>query len=108
MIGGAKTITSTIIVSGGGNSSMDKDHEKFGASIAGSRWFNVEPRIEEKRMVPVQQRWLCPIEECEGEMVFNGMTWPTGDPGYHHTCSKCGFTAAIRGATYPQVVHVEG
>ena len=83
---------------------INEEHEKFGASCGGSRWFNAEPKIEERRMVPVQQRWICPIDGCGGEMNFNGMVWPTGDPGNHHTCNKCGFTAAIWNGKYPQIV----
>lgn len=85
---------------------MNEEHEKFGNSCGGSRWFNAEPKLEERRMVPVQQRWMCPIDVCGGEMKFNGMTWPTGNPGYHHTCDKCGFTAAIHGAKYPRMAYV--
>ena len=85
---------------------MNEEHEKFGNSCGGSRWFKGEPKIEEQRMIPVNQRWICPIDGCGGEMKFNGMTWPTGSPGYHHSCNKCEFTAAIHGAKYPRMTYV--
>ena len=79
--------------------------EDFGTTIAGSRWFNSEPKIVERLMVPIQERWLCPMDSCGGEMKFNGSTWPMSDPGYHHTCTKCEFTAAISSARYPRVTY---
>jgi len=90
---------------------MDRDprHEKFGQGIGAlttggqSRWFNAEPEIAEKPVQTFEQRWMCPMDDCSGEMVFNGLTWPTGDPGYHHTCDTCGFTAAIHDR-YPRNV----
>lgn len=83
------------------------DPENFGTTIAGSRWFDGDPDISRKRMVPVRERWRCPMEACDGEMRFNGSVWPTGRQGYHHTCNECGFTAAIRGKKYPRITHVE-
>ena len=85
---------------------MNEEHEKFGSSCGGSRWFNADPKIEKRRMVPVQQRWMCPIGDCQGEMKYNGFMWATCDAGYHHTCDKCGFTAAIKGAKYPGIAYV--
>lgn len=100
--------------------------EDFGSRCGGSRWFRGELRIAHEKIIDktypmicvdfdgkeetVQfvtdwhyiQKWLCPNRECAGEMKDSGWTWPTGDPGYHHTCSVCGFTAAIHGATYPR------
>jgi hypothetical protein len=83
------------------------EHEKFGGTISGSRWFKGEPKITTKRMYPVQARWLCPIEGCDGEMKYAGWTWPVNPPGYHHTCHVCGFTAAIHGKKYPCTEYVE-
>lgn len=75
--------------------------DEFGEQCAGSRWFNREPTLVKSEVRVFEERWSCPCVGCDGEMKFNGMTWPTGDPGYHHTCSRCGFTAAIHGAKYP-------
>jgi hypothetical protein len=71
------------------------EHEQFGRTISGSRWFTGKPSVTRTRVIPIQVTWNCPIDGCDGEMVENGMVWPTGDPGYHHTCNKCGFTAAV-------------
>lgn len=84
----------------------EKDWNQFGSDIGGSRWFHGEPMITKRQVTPVRASWLCPTE-CGGYMVFNGMTWPTGDPGYHHTCDQCGFTAAIHGHRYPEIQYVE-
>jgi hypothetical protein len=70
-------------------------------------WFKGEPTVREKVMVPVRQEWACPVEGCNGSMVFNGFTWPTGTPGYHHTCDKCEFTAAARGERFPRTIYRE-
>jgi hypothetical protein len=86
-------------------SATKQDADRFGQPIAGSRWFNGEPNVTRDAMIPVRLRWLCPIESCGGEMIFNGMTWPTGDPGYHHTCNKCEFTAAVHGRRYPSIAY---
>ena len=85
---------------------MNEEHEKFGSSCGNSRWFNASPKIKESRMIPVQQIWPCPIDGCKGEMEYNGSMWATCEAGYHHTCSKCNFTAAIKGARYPRIVYV--
>ncbi len=72
-----------------------------------SRWFKGEPNIEQTPRVPVHSRWLCPQDDCDGEMVANGATWPMNPPGNHHTCDKCGFTAAISGQSYPTIEYKE-
>lgn len=88
-----------------------EEAEEYGTSIGGalgkaSRWFDGEPDVSRERVVPVRERWWCPMSDCDGEMTFNGSTWPTGRPGYHHTCGECGFTAAVRGKKYPRITHV--
>lgn len=88
-------------------SAKNPEWEKFGAQCGGSRWFEGDPTIVEKPVVMVRVVWPCPVQGCAGEMKFNGMTWPTGDPGYHHTCTQCRFTAAIRGHQYPGVEYRE-
>ncbi len=55
-------------------------------------------------MYPVNLRWLCPIDNCGGEMKYAGWQWPVNPAGNHHTCDKCGFTAAVRGERYPRTV----
>lgn len=81
-------------------------HAKFGATIAGSRWFTGEPATTRQRVHTYVERWPCPVEDCAGEMVFNGASWGTNPPGCHHTCTACGFTAATRGVTYPRTITV--
>jgi len=82
------------------------EHEKFGRGISlgfidgYSRWFNQEPDIHIS--LDGDKMWPCPIEGCIGEMKYNGGAWPMSPMGYHHTCDKCGFTAALRGKKYPQ------
>ena len=79
--------------------------DDFGTPIGGTRWFNGEPTLSESPVQTIRQRWICPMSDCGGEMVFNGFTWPTGNPGYHHTCNKCAFTAAVHGVKYPRVTY---
>ena len=81
---------------------MKPEWNEFGKQCANSRWFRGEPLLIERPVRTYEQRWMCPVKPCDGEMRYNGMMWPTADPGYHHTCSKCGFTAAITGAQYPR------
>lgn len=86
-------------------SDKNPEHEKFGRTITGSRWFNGNPFVIVRSVTPVEENWACPIAGCtEGIMVYNGMQWPVNPPGYHHTCSKCGFTAAVH-EKYPRVVY---
>lgn len=73
----------------------------YGEENSGSRWFAGEPTIERAPVRPVMLRWRCPIDG--GEMVSAGWTWPTFEPGYHHTCDRCGFTAALSGQRFPRV-----
>ena len=70
---------------------------KFGDTIAGSRWFNGAPSVSVSGGEVV---WNCPSTGCNGHMRFNGSVWATGSPGYHHTCTNCGFTAALKGAVF--------
>ena len=77
--------------------------EKFGNSCAGSRWFKGEPTVTERLVQTYEQLWMCPVTPCDGEMRYTGRYWPTGTPGYHHTCNKCGFTAAVS-VVYPRTV----
>jgi len=75
-----------------------------------TQWFKGDPILVEEPMIPVLQHWMCPDpdeqgEDCLGEMIFNGMSWPVNPPGYHHTCNVCGYTAVPRGGKkYPQTV----
>ncbi|WP_241299363.1 hypothetical protein [Burkholderia stabilis] len=69
----------------------------FGDPIAGSRWFNGVPTVA---LSDGEVVWNCPATKCDGTLKFNGSIWPTGTPGYHHTCTSCGFTAAIKGAIF--------
>jgi hypothetical protein len=83
----------------------EQEHEQFGKTIANSRWFKGEPSTTRKRLIPYREIWNCPIDGCDGEMIATGEAWPFNPPGYHHRCSKCGFTAAVH-ARYPRIVHV--
>lgn len=89
--------------------SSNLEHEQFGTSIGiafpqsqMSRWFLGKPNIV-KTYKLWTAKWICPIEGCFGEMIFNGAIWPMSPPGYHHTCDKCGFTAALSGRKYPGI-----
>lgn len=84
--------------SDGDQNAVRSEWDVYGAPCAGSRWFAATPNVEmdaSRRVV-----WRCPIANCGGEMKFTGEVWPTGDPGRHHKCNKCGFTAAIKGAVF--------
>lgn len=50
------------------------------------------------------------MDECDGEMKFNGKVWAatsTTPVGFHHTCEKCGFTAAVPNVRFPYVDYEE-
>lgn len=79
--------------------------DKFGEANGNTRWFHGTVRPQRKLVQTFQEIWSCPVTPCDGEMIYNGMMWPTGDPGFHHTCNKCGFTAAIHGAKYPRMTN---
>lgn len=79
----------------------EQEWETFGSTTVKSRWFNQVPKVEltaDRRVV-----WKCPTKDCFGEMVQTGMVWPTGQPGYHHQCNLCGFTAAVKGAVFGEL-----
>lgn len=83
--------------------------EKYGEDaiktpVGVSRWFRGKPKLERFRVEVYEEHWLCPQDGCDGEMLPNGFVWPTGDPGHHHTCNKCEYTAAIHGR-FPRTVH---
>lgn len=83
---------------------MSDEHERFGASCGGSRWFNAEPNVTAEPVETFIERWRCPVAGCAGEMRYAGYSWMTNPPGNHHTCTACKFTAALRGETYPREV----
>ena len=68
-------------------------------------WHQGEVKTTRRVMVPVELHWTCPEPGCGGEMVFNGDVWPTGEPGYHHKCDKCGKVLVLMGASYPTLIH---
>jgi predicted RNA-binding Zn-ribbon protein involved in translation (DUF1610 family) len=68
--------------------------DDFGRPIGNSRWFSAEPEVKDGR-------WICPLDG--GEMVYTGISWLSNPSGHHHTCNKCGFTAAPRsGRRFPE------
>jgi len=69
-------------------------------------WFDGDPEISQTPVKTVREQWICPKKGCGGEMIFNGMSWPTSTPGYHHTCNTCEYTTAVRGVRYPRITHV--
>jgi len=87
---------------------INPEHEEFGPTDGDSRWFNRAPEVLETPALVVRQRWMCPLRSCSGEMVFNGSAWGAGadgkSRGWHHTCSVCGFTAALVDQKFPQFV----
>ena len=70
----------------------------------GSSWFHgdLEDFVEREEVRPVREHLKC-TEGCGGEMKFTGSTWSTFQPGYHHTCDKCGETVAIEGKQFPRI-----
>ncbi len=71
--------------------------------MAMTEWFKGELGPLEKRTEVRTYRVALTCPKCgEGEMRFTGMTWPTGDPGYHHQCTKCEYLCAIQGHRYPE------
>jgi hypothetical protein len=76
---------------------------EFGEPCGNSRWFNREPNITRIDVKTFRELWPCPCD-CDGQMIFNGQVWSTNPPGYHHTCSRCGFTAAVH-TKYPRITH---
>lgn len=67
-------------------------------------WGEQEPTFIKTELVPVKIELQCP--KCkEGTMDFNGAGWPGEPPAFHHTCTKCGYTAALPGAQFPTIGH---
>lgn len=72
-----------------------------------TEWHHGEITKRKVPVRPVRVFWICPEGGCGGEMLPTGMIWPTGDPGYHHKCSKCGICLAVHGGTYPRIEYEE-
>lgn len=86
---------------------MPDNDALFVGRIVESGWFKGEVVLTRTPLWPVRVRWPCPVDGCSGEMKINGFVWPTIPEGYHHTCTICGFTAAISGKRYPAVEYEE-
>lgn len=69
-------------------------------------WFVGDPELKDVPVKVVHRMWRCPINGCTGEMKYTGVQWPTGDPGFHHKCTECGYEGAIRGGAYPRIEHL--
>lgn len=70
-------------------------------------WYFDPPDLRKVPLRAIRVHWLCPQTGCDGKMIANGYTWPTPDPGYHHMCSVCKFTAVIHGRRYPAIEYEE-
>lgn len=70
-----------------------------------SEWFFDAPEMLYTSVDVVRREWRCPEAGCTGTMVFNGFTWPTSDPGYHHACTVCGKVRAIHGHQFPEITY---
>ena len=73
-------------------------------------WSDAEGGSQEECEIKVPVRTYevhlrCPVCKA-GRMIYTGHTWPTGQPGHHHRCDKCGEIRAVRGETYPMIRHV--
>ncbi len=69
-----------------------------------TEWFKGELGPLEKSTEVSTYRVVLTCPKCgEGKMRFNGMTWPTAPPGYHHQCTKCEYICVIRGHQYPEL-----
>jgi len=87
---------------------MSKDHNEFGHGITysggTSRWFNNTPDLRMQEMETLEINWACPIDDCDGMMVFSGVSWTMNPKGHHHVCNVCEFTAALSKETYPKII----
>lgn len=81
--------------------------DKIGTPVGPSEWFKGEMKLRTVRLAPVRVHWLCPQDGCAGEMKPNGLVWPTAQPGYHHTCTSCGYTCATTAGRFPRVEYEE-
>lgn len=45
------------------------------------KWFNAEPDISRREMIPVEENWNCPTVGCCGVMAATGERWLTATPG---------------------------
>lgn len=77
---------------------MDDNHKQLA-------WYSGPIHKRKVVLRPVRESWVCPDPGCGGEMIYTGGMWPTGDPGYHHQCDKCGLARAIHKEHYPQIVY---
>lgn len=68
-------------------------------------WFNGTAKVKREEVKTYHERWFCPMENCTGEMIYTGMSWPMNPPGYHHKCNVCGCGRAMEGKSYPRYVH---
>lgn len=84
----------------------DEEYEthKIGTPVGPSHWLRGEPSVRRQEVKTYRETMACIKEDCDGEMVYTGCSWPTGTPGYHHKCDKCGEVVAVKGATFPRIV----
>jgi len=91
---------------------MSKNHNEFGHGITysggTSRWFNKTPDLRTQEMETLEISWACPIDDCDGMMVFSGVSWTMNPKGHHHICNVCEFTAALSEETYPKIIFQPG
>lgn len=71
-------------------------------------WFAGLPATKVSPVLTRREIWPCPQSDCPGTMEYNGFQWPVNPPGYHHTCSACGYTVVTNAGAFPRIIHVEG
>ncbi len=60
-----------------------------------------------EKIVPVTHGWVrAACNECDGELLFTGVTDPGGPPQHWHACVKCGNRLATE-TIYPRSVMLD-
>lgn len=64
-----------------------------------------DKKFKDENVKPVYRHWLCPQEDCEGEMIGTGHGMTTMGTDWQHRCNKCRYEEWTN-ANYPKITYL--
>lgn len=64
----------------------------------------MEKKIRTEAVVVLRQRWRCPKDGCDGEMICDGVAYTSNPPQFGHVCNVCQH-GDMASSQFPAIVH---
>jgi hypothetical protein len=64
-----------------------------------------DPRTRLIEVATFQEVWPCPNKDCDGEMLYTGLSFATLPAGHQHRCTECEYNATpADGQRFPRTI----